>query len=159
MAEFEFDVPLNDPVNDHDVNSTTARAPRLLFNFEQANLQPDQQAVFATVASHLQLDMPDSPLYVHVEGEPGGGKSYLLNVLLSYSRSIGRLTLPAAFPAKVARKFPGGQTTHHWFALSPSRVGDRVEVCAKCPRAMQERDTQPERVGRSATTSSVDFYR
>jgi hypothetical protein len=82
IAEFEFDVPPTDPVNDHDVNSTTTRAPRV-FDIEHANLQPDQQAVFAKVASHLQLDMPDSPLYVHAEGEPGSGKSYLLNVLLS----------------------------------------------------------------------------
>jgi hypothetical protein len=109
IAEFEFDVPPTDPVNDHDVNSTTARAPSV-FDIEQANLQREQQAVFATVASHLQLEMPDSPLNVHVEGELGGGKTYLLNVLLSYSSSIGRLTLPAAFQAKVARKFPGGQT-------------------------------------------------
>jgi hypothetical protein len=156
ISEFEFDVPPTDPVNDYDVNSTTARAPRV-FDMEQANLQPEQQAVFATVASHLQLEMPDSPLYVHVEGEPGGGKTYLLNVLLSYSSSIGRLTLPAAFPAKVARKFPGGQTAHHWFGLSPSRVGDRVEVRAKRPNDMQERDTQPQRIGRQLQKARLIF--
>jgi hypothetical protein len=158
IAEFEFNIPPTIPNNDHDVyvNSTAARAPHA-FDVEQANLQPDQQAVFDTVASHLELDMPNRPLYVHVEGEPGGGKTYLLNVLLSYSRSIGRLTLPAAFPAKVARKFPGGQTAHHWFALSPSRVGDHVGVRAKRPSDTPERDTQPQRVGRQLQQARLIF--
>jgi hypothetical protein len=80
----------------------------------------------------------NTTVYVLVEGEPGGGKTYLLNVLLSYSRHIGRLTLPAAFPAKVARKLPRGQTAYHSFALSPHRVGDREEVLAKRPSDTQE---------------------
>jgi hypothetical protein len=104
--------------------------------------QQEHQAVYNTVASHLQLEMPNSPLHVHVEGEPGGEKTYLLNVLLSYSCSIGRLTLPAAFPAKVARKFPGGQTAHHWF------VQNVQTIC---------KNTQPQRIGQQLQEARLIF--
>jgi hypothetical protein len=102
-------------------------------NTQHPHLQLDQQIIFDVVAKHLRQPAPRTSLFVHVEGEPGGGKSYLLNALLAFCQSIGHIALPSAFPAKVARKFRGGQTAHHWFGLTPSRVGDKVDVRAEKP--------------------------
>jgi hypothetical protein len=100
------------------------------------------------VADHLRQPAPQNPLYIHVEVEPGGGKSYLLNVLLALCQSIGHIALPSAFLAKVARKFQGGQTAHHWFGLAPSRVGGKIEVHVERPAFDEAADTKVQHNGR-----------
>lgn len=96
-------------------------------------LLPDQRDVFDVVNRHLQLQHPDAPLFLHVEGEAGGGKSFELNVLLNHARNLERATIAGAFPAKVALQFAGGQTLHYWFGLRPSNPGEDIIVDAYMP--------------------------
>jgi hypothetical protein len=120
-------------------------------------LEPDQRAIFDFVTEHLAAESPPACALVHVEGEPGGGKSFLLEVILSHARSIPRPCLPAAFPAKVARKFPGGQTAHFWLGLAPSNAGDDVTLHAECPSSDSAYDTKQQHVGRRLRDARLIF--
>ena len=97
------------------------------------HLNPDQQAPFDAAAAHLERDNPEGALLMHLEGEPGGGKTTFLNCLLNHARSRGRVCLPAAFPAKVARKFRGGQTAHYWLGMNSSKPGFEVTLGVAAP--------------------------
>jgi PIF1-like helicase len=98
-------------------------------------LTRDQQAVFDTVAAHLDDEAPEEPMLVHIEGEAGGSKSTVLRALLAYARSKRRMALPAAFPAKVANTFQGGQTAHCWTGLTPSKAGAEFQFKLQTPGA------------------------
>jgi hypothetical protein len=105
---------------------------------------------FCWVIQHLSQAMPQTAEFVQVEGEPGGGKSFLLQTLLLHARSLGCSCLPAAFPAKVAqvaRNFPCGQTAHFWLALSPSALGEDITLHAVAPSASPQSDTKQQAAG------------
>lgn len=108
-------------------------------------LQPDQQEVFDAIDVHLRQPNPAEPLFVQLEGEPGGGKSFVLNVLINHARSLGHNVIACAFPAKVALKFEGGQTIHHHLGLRPSNVGDEVSVDLEAPTASGARNAAQRR--------------
>ena len=73
---------------------------------DAVSLQEDQQRVFDAARAHLDLLQPDSPCWVHVEGEAGGGKSFFLRALLNYARHCGHSCLPAAFPCQSRAHLP-----------------------------------------------------
>lgn len=99
---------------------------------DNVKLNPSQQELFDIIAAHLRED-PGKPLFLHVEGEPGSGKSFVINVCLNHARAIPVRALAAAFPAKVATRFAGGQTIHYWTGLRPSRWGEDIEVGVDVP--------------------------
>ena len=92
------------------------------------HLYDDQQRLYDAACKHLDLAEPQQPMLMHAEGEPGAGKSLVLNALLNYARSCRHRCLPAAFPAKVARKFKGGQTAHFHLGLSCADAGEEIQV-------------------------------
>jgi hypothetical protein len=94
---------------------------------------------------------------VHVEGEPGGGKSFLLHTLLLRARAMGCSCLPSVFPAKVARKFPGGQTAHFWLALCLSTLGEDIKLHAKIPSTSSSSDTKQQAAGRRLREANLIF--
>jgi hypothetical protein len=151
VAQYGFDVPVLECAHAADDISDAADVP------DCSTLQPDQRAIFECVSAHLSQGTPQAPLFVHVEGEPGGGKSFLLHALLVHARTLGRLCLPAAFPAKVARKFPGGQTAHFWLALSPSTLGETITLHAEAPSTSPHSDTKQQAVGRRLKDARLIF--
>jgi hypothetical protein len=65
--------------------------------------------------------------------------------------------MPAAFPAKVARKFPGGQTAQFWLGLAPSNIGGVVTLHAEPPGTDHLTDNKQQRIGRRLRDASLIF--
>jgi hypothetical protein len=94
VAVYGFDEPVLDATPANDNIFIAANMP------DVSLLQPDQRAVCDCVEAHLLQAMPQTAMHVHVEGEPGGGKSFLLRTLLLRARAMGCSCLPLAFPVK-----------------------------------------------------------
>jgi hypothetical protein len=102
---------------------------------ENVQMQHDQQLVFDRVMRHLDnaTGAAARPLFLHVEGEPGGGKSFLINVILNHLRNKGLKATASAFPAKVARMYEGGQTIHHFFKFVSEEPGVPIVLDVEPP--------------------------
>ena len=125
---------------------------------DRVTLDIDQQAIFDAVVAHVAQTHPKQALFLHVEGQPGGGKSFLLNVCLNHTRSLGHVAIPAAFPAKVARKFAGGETAHFCFAMRPSQYGDTVQLDVQVPPPVPARRlTRLQALGRHLAEARLIF--
>jgi hypothetical protein len=77
VAKYGFDVPVMGAADPTYHIPAAADVP------DGSALQQDQRAVFDHVTQHLSQATPQASAFVHVEGEPGGGKSFLLTTLLS----------------------------------------------------------------------------
>jgi hypothetical protein len=75
----------------------------------------------------------------------------------AHARPLSRLCLPAAFPAKVARKFPGAQTAHFWLGLAPSTVGEAVTLHVEAPGPDPTTDSKAQRIGRRLRDARLIF--
>jgi hypothetical protein len=60
-------------------------------------------------------------------------------------------------PAKVARKFPDGQTAHFWLALSPSTLGEDITLHAEVPSTSSSSDTKQQAAGRRLRDANLIF--
>ena len=77
---------------------------------------PEQRNIFSRV-HHAILN--NEPLLMFVDGKAGRGKTFLVNTLCAWVRSVGKIALPTATSAFAAQLYPGGQTTHSTFGVSP----------------------------------------
>ena len=84
------------------------RTGLLLFNSEQRDLFQQVQYAIST----------NEPLLMFVDGKAGRGKTFLVNTLCAWVRSVGRIALPTATSAFAAQLYPGGKTTHSTFGVS-----------------------------------------
>ena len=87
----------------------------LVFNSEQCKIFLQVQHAISN----------NEPLLVFVDGKAGRGKTFLVNVLCAWVRSVGRIALPTATSAFAAQLYPGGRTTHSTF-------GVRMHSCQEC---------------------------
>lgn len=124
---------------------------------DDVELAADQRAIYERAMAHVRQDAPSAPLFLHVEGEAGGGKTFTLQRLLAEARAMGRIVLPAAFPAKVSRKFRGGQTLHFWFKLKPTSAGEAVELRLETPSADPASDSQAQAAARIVQRARLVF--
>jgi len=79
----------------------------LVFNSEQRH-------IFLRVQHAISNN---EPLLLFVDGKAGCGKTFLVNTLCAWVRSIGRITLPTATSAFAAQLYPGGRTAHSTFGV------------------------------------------
>ena len=76
---------------------------------------PEQREIFLRVQHFVSNN---KPLFMFIDGKAGRGKTYLVNALCAWVRSIGRIALPTATSAFAAQLYPGGRTTHSTFGVS-----------------------------------------
>lgn len=76
---------------------------------------PEQQGIFLQVQYAV---LHNKPLLVFVDGKAGRGKTFLVNTLCAWVRSVGKIALPTATSAFAAQLYPGGQTAHSTFGVS-----------------------------------------
>ena len=75
---------------------------------------PEQRDIFARVQRAI---LNNEPLLVFVDGKAGRGKTFLVNTLCAWVRSVGKIVLPTATSAFAAQLYPGGRTTHSTFGV------------------------------------------
>ena len=75
---------------------------------------PEQRDIFLQV-QHAILN--NEPLLMFIDGKAGRGKTFLVNTLCAWVRSVGRIALPTATSAFAAQLYPGGRTTHSTFGV------------------------------------------
>lgn len=108
--------------NSNEVQRELRRwAPQAAFFQQQVNIgwstfNPEQQDIFLRVQFAI---LNNEPLLMFVDGKAGRGKTFLVNVLCAWVRASGRIALPTATSAFAAQLYPGGQTTHSTFGVSP----------------------------------------
>ena len=76
---------------------------------------PEQREIFLRVQNAI---LNDEPLLMFIDGKAGRGKTFLVNTLCAWVRSMGRIALPTATSAFAAQLYPGGRTTHSTFGVS-----------------------------------------
>ena len=74
----------------------------------------EQHDIFLRV-QHAILN--NEPLLMFIDGKAGRGKTFLVNILCAWVRSIGQIALPTATSAFAAQLYPGGRTTHSTFGV------------------------------------------
>ena len=84
---------------------------------------PEQRNIFLRV-QHAILN--NEPLSLFVDGKAGRGKTFLVNTLCAWVRSIGRIALPTATSAFAAQLYPGGRTTHSTFGVRQWPITKRL---------------------------------
>ena len=105
----------------------------------------DQLVVIDVCLKHLELPEPDAPELLALHGRPGGGKSFVLNIILDAARDAGHACVPCAYPTKVAVTFKGGNTVHFQLGLPRSEPNEPIEINMAAPdsesasRAARER--------------------
>ena len=75
---------------------------------------PEQRDIFLRVQRAISNN---ESLFMFVDGKAGRGKTFLVNTLCAWVRSIGRIALPTATSAFAAQLYPGGRTTHSTFGV------------------------------------------
>ena len=79
-----------------------------------SSLNPEQRAIFDSIeVASTQLN----PAPIFIGASPGTGKSYLLNTILSYFRSQGKVSLACASTASASLLLNGGKTLHAQFKV------------------------------------------
>ena len=76
---------------------------------------PEQRDIFLRVQRAVLFS---EPLLMFIDGKAGRGKTFLVNTLCAWVRSVGRIALPTATSAFAAQLYPGGRTTHSTFGVS-----------------------------------------
>nr|VWP00470.1 Ubiquitin carboxyl-terminal hydrolase 7 [Ganoderma boninense] len=62
----------------------------------------------------------NTPLLVFIDGPSGTGKTFVVNALCDFVRSLGLIVLATATSAYAAQLLPGGRTTHSTFKIPVS---------------------------------------
>ena len=75
---------------------------------------PEQHDIFLRV-QHTILN--NESLLALIDGKAGRGKTFLVNILCAWVRSMGRIVLPTATSVFAAQLYPGGRTTHSTFSV------------------------------------------
>ena len=75
---------------------------------------PEQRDVFSRVQDAI---LSNKQLLMFVDGKAGRGKTFLVNTLCAWVRSVGKIALPTATSAFAAQLYPGGRTTHSTFGV------------------------------------------
>ena len=108
--------------NDDEVQRELRRWAPQAVSFQQqvhagwSAFNPEQQDIFLRVQLAI---LNNEPLLMFVDGKAGRGKTFLVNILCAWVRASGRIALPTATSAFAAQLYPGGQTTHSTFGVSP----------------------------------------
>ena len=68
-----------------------------------------------------------------LHGRPGGGKSFVLNIILDAARNAGHACVPCAYPTKVAVALKGGNTVHFQLGLPRSEPNEPIEINMAAP--------------------------
>lgn len=76
----------------------------------------EQRGIFSQVQHAIANN---KPLLIFVDGKAGRGKTFLVNTLCAWVRSVGKIALPTATSAFAAQLYPGGRTTHSTFGVRP----------------------------------------
>lgn len=84
---------------------------------------PKQRSIFLQVQHAISHN---ESLLVFVDGKAGRGKTFLVNTLCAWVRSVGRIALPTATSAFAAQLYPGGRTTHSTFGVSQRPIINNV---------------------------------
>lgn len=100
LGDYGIDAPVLPPPGEPDVDAR--------YLPDAVTLNDSQRQLFHKVQAHVSGPR-EGPLLLHAEGEPGSGKSFVINVCLNYVRSLGAKALAAAFPAKVAQNSGEGR--------------------------------------------------
>jgi len=77
---------------------------------------PEQRDIFSWVQCAI---LNNEPLLMFVDGKAGRGKTFLVNTLCAWVRSVRKIALPTATSAFAAQLYPGGRTTHSTFGVCP----------------------------------------
>jgi len=116
-----YGLPQPIPNSDEVQRELRRWAPRAALFQQQVHagwstFNPKQRDIFLQVQLAI---LNNEPLLMFVDGKAGRGKTFLVNVLCSWVRASGRIVLPTATSAFAAQLYPGGQTTHSTFGVSP----------------------------------------
>jgi len=84
----------------------------------------EQRAIFSQVQEAV---LKGESLLMFVDGKAGRGKTFLVNTLCAWVRSLGRIALPTATSAFAAQLYPGGHTTHSTFGVSLPLI--KLSIC------------------------------
>ncbi|KIJ55967.1 hypothetical protein M422DRAFT_151019, partial [Sphaerobolus stellatus SS14] len=74
----------------------------------------EQQQIFH---EFLQAIQEQTPLYVFMDGKAGRGKTFLIEAIVNYVCSIGKVAIVTATSAFAALLYPGGRTAHSTFKV------------------------------------------
>ena len=77
-------------------------------------MNPEQRAIFDSIEV---ASTQHNPAPIFIGASPGTGKSYLLNTVLSYFRSQGKVSLACASTASASLLLNGGKTLHAQFKV------------------------------------------
>ena len=97
-----------------EINSYDTQQLQNEANHRINSLNPEQRSIFDSIeVASNQL----SPAPIFIGASPGTGKSYLLNTILTYFRSQGRVSLACASTASASLLLNGGKTLHAQFKV------------------------------------------
>ena len=77
----------------------------------------EQNVIFNEFLEAIALQ---KPFTVFIDGKAGRGKTFLIQAIVDYTRSLGKIALVTATSAFAALLYPGGRTTHSAFKVSSS---------------------------------------
>jgi signal transduction histidine kinase len=79
-----------------------------------SSFTPEQSLIFDEFKEAIDNE---ATLCIFIDGKAGRGKTYLIESIINYTRSQGKLALPTATSAFAALAYPGGRTTHSAFKV------------------------------------------
>lgn len=94
--------------------SSESQALRQQVDIGFSIFNPEQRDIFLRVQHAI---LSNEPLLTFVDGKAGRGKTFLVNILCAWVRSMGKITLPTATSAFAAQLYPGRRTTHSTFGV------------------------------------------
>ena len=91
-----------------------------------------QRNVYKTVENHYQSMLTNPPLYMFISGAGGVGKSYIVNLIISYIERkavfLGKLPVKVCAPTGTAARNIRGQTIHSLLKISLNLYSDYKPV-------------------------------
>jgi hypothetical protein len=94
---------------DSHANTLSERATHSFSMFNN-----EQQSIFLEVMHAVHENLP---LYLFIDGKAGRGKTFLVNTICDYVRSLHKIVIPTATSGSAALLYPGGRTTHSTFKV------------------------------------------